>query len=329
MDFRPHNRTLSIRLLQNFVGIAILAWFGYYLWVNRIRLFSVIDFSLRDTLLLASLILFSWLLNTAQGIILYRSINIRVGFFENFLIFMTATVGNYLPARVGTLLRARYLKANYDLSYARFGSIFAIRTVFAFIAAGTCGIVATLWLFTSEGRLSPELLCAFSLIAVLPILCLIWKSKRIIDNTSQHWIKSRFLDFLDGFHELRGKPDTAAAVVALFLIQYATLSMRFYFSARLLSDSITFPLALLLAPLSSLINFTSIIPGSLGIREGLMGYATYAAGFQFSLGLFIGLIDRAVLLTLEALIGGPSFAWTWLNMHKNSRDVDAIESFSK
>ena len=68
---------------------------------------------------------------------------------------------------------------------------------------------------------------------------------------------------------------------------------------------------LLLAPLAALANFAALTPGALGLREAVMGYAMHAVGESFSSGIYLGTMDRAVLLALVTLTGGPSFLWVW------------------
>ena len=88
-------------------------------------------------------------------------------------LFVLATAtgfGNYLPARIGTIARAHYLKSVHGLRYARFGSIQGIRTVQMVVATGLTGIAGTLGVAASGGRLSLELLAVFAVLCCLPVL---------------------------------------------------------------------------------------------------------------------------------------------------------------
>ena len=297
---------------QNVIALVIVGGFGYYLWHHRAEFTPVLRFAPADVALIALLVFLTWLFTSVQGYLLNRAAGLQMSFVENFLLTMAAAFGNYLPGRVGTLVRAHYLKSVHGLRFARYGSILSIRTVLTIIAAGITGLVGTIWLGLSGGRFSLELVLIFGALVAFPGLAYLWRPRRSTgDEQRLGRLERIWRDFEDGFHELRQRPSTSLGVLLFLLLQYAAVGACFVVASKIASTLLPLALATLLAPLAALISYTSITPGGLGLREAVMGYATYAAGTNFAQGIFIGTVDRGVLLLMITIVGGPCFLWLW------------------
>jgi uncharacterized protein (TIRG00374 family) len=297
---------------QNVIALLIVGGFGYYLWQHRAEFTQVLRLSAADVALIALLVFMTWLFTSVQGYLLNRAAGLQVGFVENFLLTMATAFGNYLPGRAGTLVRAHYLKSVHGLRFARYGSILSIRTVLTVIAAGITGLAGTIWLGLSNGRISLELVLIFGALVVFPGLAYFWRPRQSCGNEQKPGRLTRiWRDFEDGFHELKQRPSMSLWVLFFLLLQYAALGARFVVASKIAATLLPLALATLLAPLAALMSYISITPGGLGLREAVMGYATYAAGSNFAQGIFIGTVDRGVVLLMITFVGGPCFLWLW------------------
>ena len=61
-------------------------------------------------------------MNSTEFWLLYRAQGLRIGLWENWLVFTAGQLANLLPGQVGTLYRFRYLKVVHRFSYGRSGS---------------------------------------------------------------------------------------------------------------------------------------------------------------------------------------------------------------
>ena len=299
---------------QNLFGLLVLAGFGYYLWRHRGQFASLLEVSPQEVVLLAVLVAATWLASMAQSYLLYQGSDLKIGFWESIMIGLAAGFGNYLPGRVGTMVRAHYLKSRYGLRYARFVSLSGMRTVLMLIATGLSGLVATVAITLGGGPLSVQLLLLFLTFCVLPLVAWLWNPPARTDQPGR--LRRILHDFGEGFAKLREKPSISVGVVLLILTQQATLAARFYVAERAMSGDGLVMLSMLMAPLAVLISFAAVTPGGLGIREALMGYATYATGASFEKGVFVGTVDRAVLLGMVAVFGGASFVVIWSRVRR-------------
>jgi uncharacterized membrane protein YbhN (UPF0104 family) len=282
---------------------------AWALWRRRAAFGELLDASWFDLGAIGLLILAGFVLSAAQSWVLFRAENASIGFTENLLVVMSSNFANYLPMRVGTVLRGRYMKQVHGLRYARFGSVFGIRTVLLVCACGLLGSAGTLGLWLSGGRLAWLLLALFISMALASIAALLFHLPRL--EADGRRLRRIWNDFVDGFATARAQPKVSSIVLVLILLQQLTLGLRLSIGFGAFQQQASPWLLLLLAPLIMVVSFVAFTPGGLGIREAAIGYVTLATGYQFDLGLFAGSLDRAVVLVLTALLGPPSLLYMW------------------
>jgi uncharacterized membrane protein YbhN (UPF0104 family) len=294
--------------VQNLLAVLIVGGFAFYLWRNRTLFESVLSVSPAALAGVALGIVLTWLVSSAQGWLMYRAEGLRIGFWENFLLNVAGVMVNYLPLRLGTVIRLRYLKAVHGFSYARSVSIVGIRLVLLVTATGLLGLAGTLGIAYTGGRFSVELCLAFGSLIVLAALASYRSPPISRRETRMHRIWN---DFSSGFGAMRKRPVVTMQVLALILIQLLLAAWRFSLTLGAVGAEAPATLLIVLAPATTLSSFVSVVPGNLGIREALMGYITLATGFEFNSGLFAGTLDRAVLLCLAFSLGSLSFFYVW------------------
>ena len=294
---------------RNLLGVVVVGAAFYFIWQRRETFVANLDVSAGGLTLMLALTAGGWVANTGQSYALYRAEALPLSFAKNFILAAATSFGNFLPLRFGTLVRARYLKREYGLRYARSGSVFVIRGAIQAAVSGIVGSLALLGLGLSGGRVSwvlalllPVLaaLATFALIRPLPALPLAGaRVQRIWD------------DFRIGLGSVREQPALAFEVAAWTLGHNLLLGGRFWLGLTAFHVEIS-PLAVLLMCMTtSLTSPWAITPGNLGAREAVMGYVTLTTGFAFGDGMFAGALDRAVQLGLVATLGAASFCYIW------------------
>lgn len=295
--------------VQNTLGLAILIATGWVLWQRRSSFAELLDTSWVDLCAMGALVLVGWVLSAAQSWVLFRAEGAAIGFGENLLLACGGNFANYLPMRVGTLLRGRYMKQVHGLRYARFGSVFGIRTVLMLSAAGLLGTVGTLGLWLFEGRPAWLLLLTFVAMMGITVGALFLRLPRAAKTDKR--LPRAWNDFLDGFATARARPGVSALVLTMIVLSQVVLGLRLFISFDAFQVDASIWLLVLLAPVVVLVSYTAITPGALGLREAVIGYVTLATGYDFSVGLFAGSLDRAVILALTLALGAPGFIYIW------------------
>ena len=297
--------------VNNVAGPLIIGGFFYFLWVRRAELTGSLEVTAADLAWLGIGTVLTTFTNSAQSYVLYRAVGVRIGFWESFLLMMAASFGNYLPMRTGTLFRMHYMKQVHGLTYARFGSVFGVRVILMVGGTGLAGLAGAIAIYLAGGRLSLQLLSIFG--AMVAVAIVVWAVPLPRGSSGRGRWRRILGDFLDGLALLRQHPRAGAVVALLIVAQYGSLSWRFLLASSALGKDAPLGLLAILGPVAGLSSFLSFTPGALGIREALMGYATYAVGATFDSGIYIGTVDRTVQLVTVAVLGGISFLYLWLS----------------
>ena len=96
-------------------------------------------------------------------------------------------------------------------------------------------------------------------------------------------------------------------------------NFRFVVSADALELDMPLSSLFLMAPLAALMSYMAITPGGLGLREAVMGFVTTNLGFSFAEGMFVGAVDRAILLGIVTILGGLAFWVLWVRVKLSSK----------
>jgi uncharacterized membrane protein YbhN (UPF0104 family) len=303
------NRSFRWRpVVEQAVGILILAAVGWYFWERRDTIAQVVDVSLYVLVALTVGVLLSWIVVAWQSYLLFRAQGIEIGFMENLIVTTSTTFGNYLPMRIGTLIRIRYMKTVHGMRYARFGSMAGMRIVLMQSATGLLGLLGVVGLWASQGSVSLVLAALFLAIFLVSVAAF---SLRVPRATGSGFVRRVWNDFVEGFEVTRARPGVALKVILLVMAQYALLAWRLQVSLAAVNVEASFFLLAMLGPLAALVSALALTPGGLGVREALIGYVTFEVGMTFDIGMIAGAVDRAVVLCLVALLGALSFGYIW------------------
>src|SRR6056297_705506 len=120
-------RLSAATILRTLLSVVVVTWLSYYLVVHWEIFRASFDASTSQVGAIAACVVITWVLNSLQVLSLLRLEGVKVTFWENFLVQCATQLGNYVPMRLGTILRFRYFKRIHRLEYTRFGGIAALR----------------------------------------------------------------------------------------------------------------------------------------------------------------------------------------------------------
>ncbi|MPY87140.1 MAG: hypothetical protein GEU99_04380 [Luteitalea sp.] len=291
------------------LGLVFVAGGLFYVWQRRVLLAETLEASWEGLLLMLLLVSATWVAISAQSYVLFRAEGLPISFRENFVLSSAVAFGNYLPFRIGVVVRAQYMKREYGMGYVRFGSLFAVRLAIQIAISGVVGICALLFGAAVSGRLSYPLLAIFGLLTAVALVSLIHPLPPLTfsgKRAARLWD-----DFREGFGIARRRPGLAAITAFWTLAQYALLSLRFGITFHLLGTSAPPWVLLVLSVASGVSALLAITPGNLVVRELIIGYVVFATGQAFDLGIFAGTFDRAAQLAVVATLGASCFTYVW------------------
>lgn len=279
----------------------VIAGLMVYIWAHRDDLGAAARISADQLLLLVTLIALSWILNSLPMMIFLRILQRRIGFWENLSVSIAGGLANYLPMRVGTLIRMRYFKSVHDLEYTTFVGIMAVRTLILLALTGGIGCIGLAGVYLHGQAVPLALWAGFALMTVLPALALVVPFPVPREDTG--WWCRLLRHLASGHQALRDNPLMFWLVAGLTLAQFLVQSARLFIAFQAFGLDVSVWVLLLLGPSATLVAFLGMTPGSLGIREWAIGGLAALTGEGFQNGIFAGTLDRSVLLIMTFLIG--------------------------
>lgn len=303
---------------KSLISLLIIAGFVYYLYGNRNAFSISLVISWFHIATLGLLILISWIANCLQLILLLRMEGVRVGFWENMLIQAATLMGNYLPMRIGSLIRFRYFKKVHGLNYLKFGGIVGLRTVILLTLAGLFGCIGAVGLASSGTSVGWNIYVVFVCMLLIPSLCFLTPLSKFLRR--RNLTSGLLSDFLSSFVTIRRHPGTIFSLIGLLLLQNFILAARLYVSFDAVQVDITWWTFLILAPTTTILSFLSITPGNLALREWVIGILSAMAGYDFSSGVFAGTVDRAILLVTTFVFGTMGILFVAFRFKKASEN---------
>ena len=262
----------------------------------------------RQLALIAVLVVVGHFLNSTEFWLLYRAQGLRIGIWENWLLFTAGQLGNLVPGQVGTLYRFRYLKVVHRFSYGRSGSAFGANLVLTFASSAIAGIVGLVGVAAAGGTVRPWIVAAVAGLAVVSVAVIAVPVPAVPFLTGP--AERVWRGFRSGWNDLRRQPRVAALVLLLDLGKYLLVAWRFQVSFALLGVDEPYWYFLVIAPAAGLAGLLSFTPGGLGFREAFVTAAAVGMGSEFDIGLLAATVDRGVMLAASVVLGSVGFAVT-------------------
>jgi len=300
--------------IRNILGIVIVIFLLWYLSKHWDKIKVLLKLSTTE-LLIIYVISFLGTLNS--GYIVRRLLNtleVKTFFWDMVLLQNATYLLNYVPMKFGTVFRANYLKRHYGLSYAHFGTFFVYLTLLMTATASVVGLVVLVAIYGIAGYGMKVLsLVFFGLLAFSVFFAFI----PLPIPTGSNRLSTTVRNFLTSRNQVAGNKRALAVCTAFLAGNFILSSVRLGIIYNSMGQNIHPAGYLVLGALGFVTMFVSLTPGSLGIRELILGSAAVALGIPLEVGVLAAMIDRAIALSWCFVIGGACTAWLW---HKSPAD---------
>ena len=296
-------KILNKRTLQGVVIITITAAFAWFIKEHMTEIKKAFSLSPGTLILLISLSVLSRVFSGLKIRTVVRLFNVELTFVECIGCAYIANLYNYFISRSGTAMVSVYLKKKHGLNYSKFLSLFVGDVLIAFFISGVLGLVCSFYAYRQgiDGGMILSGLFA-GLIAVTFVLIhmpeiRINKPGRIADTINK---------LLHGWNLLRKNKRTVMSLSFFNFMVMVTFALRYYIIFKVFSVHVPLFICLIIAPLSIIVQFTSVLPGAYGLREAAAGFATKAADIGFSAGAIATLVDRVIMMFVAFILGSIS-----------------------
>jgi len=303
-----------VKWLKHILGLAILAFLLWYLAKRWEHLKVLLKLGPGQLFMLYGL-WFLASLTAARAIqFLLNALKIETAFWDMVRLHNAAMLLNYVPMKFGTLFRANYLKRHYGLAYSHFASFFLYIT-FLMAAASTALGLATLVTAYGLGDYESKILAgvfagtitgsAIFLLVPLP------------EPKGKGKLRTALRDFLTGRRQISRDKKTIFLSAGFLVVSFLITACRLAIIYRSMGKHIHPAGYLILGALGFVILFVSLTPGSLGIRELVLGSGAVVLGIPLEVGILAAMIDRAISISYIFVVGGGCALSVW---HKSPAD---------
>ncbi|MGA1867800.1 MAG: lysylphosphatidylglycerol synthase transmembrane domain-containing protein [bacterium] len=300
--------------IKSFLAIFILGFLFWYLSNHWHQLKHLLNLTLSEFLLLY-LISFLGSLNSSWIVkYLINALGTKVLYWDMFLLQNAAPLLNYLPMKVGTILRANYLKRRYNLSYTKFATFFLYMILLIFSLTTLIGLV-TLQIVYGLARFEHKLLAGIFLIVFLISLTFLLVPLPI--PTSSGTLSTAMRNFLINRKKISKNYKVLFVCSARLLINFILSLFRLAIIYHSMGKDLHPGGYVILSAISSATRYMGITPGCLGIKELVLGSGASVLGVSLEVGVFAAVIDRAILLSWVFVVGLLCAIWLW---HKYPAD---------
>jgi uncharacterized membrane protein YbhN (UPF0104 family) len=279
----------------------LLSGFGIYLAQNATRYRDLFIFSTRWLVLLVALILASIVSNGLINVNLYRALNAPLTVNEGIGLGVINTLANQLPFAGGLIAKGVYLKQRHALAYERFLSATGALYVCFVAVNGLVGLaVMTFLVLTSETQGVLPIYWGF--LAMAASSALLWIPTRAIDLLPSKW-KRRLEEMLSGWQILSRDLLLVGGLVGLQTAATVVSAGRFWIAFHALSQDVTYAQCLLFSSATILTRLVNIVPGGLGVREGIVAGVASTLGFEPEVSAVAVGLDRVVSTSVIIVLG--------------------------
>ena len=306
--------------LKNALALLILIFLTYYLSRHWDQLSVLLRLSGKSLLVLYCVLFLLSLTSALVVQCLLRALNTEARFWDMVWLHNAALLLNYAPMKFGTLFRANYLKRHYGLSYAHFATFFLYIT---FLMTATAAIIGLLVLGTVYGLGGFESKVLALVFAITISGSLLFLFIPLPVPAGEGRLSATLRNFLSGRSQVSKERKTIFVAAVYLVINFFLTAVRLWIIYNSMGKSIHLGGYLILGALGFVVLFVGLTPGSLGIRELVLGFGAVVLGIPFEVGILAAMIDRAIIISYAFVAGGICTVWLW---HKSPADFREQQS---
>lgn len=287
------------RLIEQVLSVVGVLWLCWFIYDSRDTIFDgVATTSPYDLAALIVLILVSWFAMGLQNVVLLKSQNVQMGAGESLLVHASTSLLNYVPTRLGTLFRFRYLLQVHGLSYDRNLGLIALRFGLLLSVSAIMATVGIIGLGLVSGLKDAAMVLGLFALAGVAVVLFLW---RVAPSQGEGLFWKLWNGFVAAIHEGRQRKDRLAILAFLIVVQLVLGAIRMDIAFDIVGMPVDLPLLLVVSPIVVLLGLFSF--ASLGVREAIIGALVAATGQNFTAGVIAASAERAALLLLCLTLG--------------------------
>jgi len=287
-------------LIPIFILIIAFSIFGYFIYRNRHMIIQIQSISPWTIFQLSILVLFSTFQNGLINFILYQAMHVQIDLISSFGLATINTMANQLPLSGGLVAKGYYLYKKYKLPVSQYISATGALYICFLSTNGIVGLLSLCFLYLIQKVAIPGYLVAgFGLMFMSFIVLFIPFNRLKIPIKFQ-----KYSDGIEmGWNVLRSNKTLLVKLISIQILSIILMALRFGIALNSFSQEVTIIDSMLIASTSILTQLVNIVPGGLGLREGLAAAVAAVLGFDPGVTFVAVGFDRIVSTTIIIILG--------------------------
>ena len=305
------------------VLLALLCW---YVYQNRADMRKLLTLDGRTVFLLLLLSLCGCLMNCVYHRIILSVYKVKLDAVDWMgVVFVANAIAYVLPLRADLVFTGTYYKRVKGLAYVKSAGLAAGNIVFGvafallqcLIALVCTGLIdgawpAALWLIWALGCVC---------VAVFLVLALVMRDRP--PKALQRF--TLLMAVIRGFNDFLRDKNMLARLLACMVVNNVFQLLLYMVSFRAIGLEVTFYQALFYNSVSWMASIMTIVPGNVGVKEGIMGLATRLMGDLFQNGVAVSLLQRVSVMIIY-IAAGLLFAYpVWRKWNRGMPEAQIHE----
>lgn len=284
------------------VLIALLAW---YLYQNRADLGQLLTLNASTVCWMLVLALGACVMNGLYHKLILDTYRLPLDTVDWLgVVFVANAMAYVLPMRADLIFTATYYKRTKNFSYTKSASVAAGNIVFSILfalvqmgaALIATGLVEGVW---------PGLLWLILLVGIIGTAAFLVIAGWFGDRMPAFVRKVPYVEkIVQGFNELIRNRQLLRKLLLCLIVNNILHLLLFMACFRGIGMEVTLYQALFYNSISRMVSLVAIVPGNIGIAQGVMGVAGSLMGDVFQQGVMVSLLQSVALMAVYIVVGG-------------------------
>jgi uncharacterized protein (TIRG00374 family) len=292
--------------LKNLLALGILAFLLWYLAGHWEELKVLLKLDAKQLFILY-LLCFIPTLSFARIVQdLMNVFKIKTPFWDMVRLHNASVLLNYAPMKFGTFFVANYLKRHYGFSYASFATLFLYITFLMTTTGATIGLAVLVTIY-HLAEYESKILAVVFVITIIGSLLFLFVPLPV--PRGQGRLSTTLRNFLAGRSQMSKERKTILVAVVFLVVNFLLTALRIGIIYHSMGRNIHPAGCLILGALGFVVLFIGLTPGSLGIRELVLGFGATVVGMPLEVGILAAMVDRAITISYVFIVGGICAIW--------------------
>ncbi len=249
---------------------------------------------------------------------LFDSFDLKLSLKEWIGLPLVLRLGNLLFFKSGTVSNAYYLKSRHSLTYPKFIVALGSLKILELYALNLMAFIISL-IFYINGSLSPYII--FILLFLILVISVLLFSAPFSIAKWKIPFQEKISKALEIWFNFKSNKSPIVLLILLMALLNVLVGLRFYVAFSILNHPISITDAIGISIMVSLTGLVSIVPGNIGIREGVAGVCALYLQHDFDYGVIAIALDRVVATAWTILLGIIFFQL--LHMKRVDKDMES------